>query len=399
MRQIATIIKLYMLDIFRNKFLIMASIIIPFIFYPLMYFGGTQYFTYKKGFMENREISVTLDSDPKFSDLADILSSIKNLTLDENQPFKIFVTQKDGLPFYRIQLDSTNGDNLFFKKKIEKKLFDYYYTHVEDKTGIKDPKNYTTFNIEVENILDKYEDIRRLFSLLLPFFIVVFMASSTAAVSTEITAGERENNCAETIFTTHTNRRTILYGKIFASTIFGIFTGLVNMSILISLGYLGVKTFFNSVGTVSAFSISEILSPAMILVSVFSIFILAFVSSVIFIAVSSFAKTRKEANVMMTPTILFMIYGNIIVMIPALEPNLAIALIPIVNIALMLKLLISQSGDLYYVYISGIAAIIEFYFIIKFTLPIVESEEVIFGDSKTTFFKKIGNKLSWKREK
>ncbi|MBN1968849.1 MAG: ABC transporter permease [Candidatus Delongbacteria bacterium] len=398
MTKIKLIIELYLKEIFRNRFLVVTSLIIPLIVYPLFYFFITQVIMIHKGIEDNQNYTYSVNSNNYENEIIDSLNNIKGLKYDSSSNLVIKVDFNENLPKFFINLDSTNNKAKYFADKISVKLQSFYDSKVSEITKVENPKSFSNMEIKRENIFDEHELPRRMLSLILPFFIIIMISSGAGAVAVEITSGERENKCSETIFTSAVTRREIYYGKLLSASIFTMLSGFLNIIIIVIIGFLALSTFIpGKFGDVFGI-LNTILTVDIIIVTLMSFVLLSVMTSLLFISITSFSKTKKEAGVTLTPAILVITYSSIIVMLPAFEPNLAIALVPILNLSFLMKTLIAQDYNMMFIVTSIIASIIEFVLLIKFSLPLLEDENIIFGTSESTFYKKIKSGLKWKKQ-
>lgn len=391
-------------ELLRNRFLIISGILIPLILYPLIYFGITQFFMIKTGLMEKESALVKVEFiNAVYPDLQDSLKSIKNLSLasesDKEKVIGLQVTQKDGLPVFTLNLDSTNSIQTTFAAKIAHKLQAYFEKELQLKIK-KSPQTanyYQAFQLKELNIADKNEVMTKILSFLIPFLSIISILTVASTVAVEVTAGEKENKAAETLFVTPLSRTKIILGKILVITVFAFFGGLINflaIGIVMAQVMQFIFKMFKGVSKASL-DVSTILTPEILLLIVFSLLIISFLGAVLFAGMASFAKNRKEANIMLTPITTILMFSSYVVVIPGLEGNPVFPFLPVINIAMSLKMAVSGDFNTIYIVKAAVSSIIYLVLCFKYILPVMGEEDVLFGSSETTLWKKI--KANWKK--
>ena len=173
---------------------------------------------------------------------------------------------------------------------------------------------------------------------LIPLILVLMTVTGAVYPAIDLTAGERERGTLETLMAAPVPRLSILLAKFFAVWTVAIFTALLN---LIGMA-ITVWTFqFESIllGD-GGFSLS-------VIVKIFCLLILfsAFFSAVL-LAVTSFARSFKEAQAYLIPIILLSMGPGLMAMNPNLSLNGVWAIVPMVNVLLLGRDVISQQVQL-----------------------------------------------------
>lgn len=397
--------KLHLKELLRNRNLIITTILIPILLYPMLYWGVTQFFAIKAGFSDNQKIDISVNYEgDKFLSFNDSLKTIDNINLvpvkqKEDNNLTINIGELYGLPHYTIDIDSTNSIQVEFFGKIEKKLKSYYTTQLKNKvdSSAKPEEYYQVFELRDKNIADKNEIMTKLLAMLVPMFAIMSILAGASTSAVEITAGEKENKVTETLFVTPLNRRKILLAKILVSVTFAFVSGIINFFVLGAVMVQAFQFFFAMLGKISGmtFDPGSFFTFHIIFVILLSVLLVSILGSVIFISIASFAKNKKEANVMISPAMSLLMFSSYIIIIPAIEPDFLISMIPVLNIAFALKSIIANNYQ--YTYLLSVLgfSLLHVALVFKILLPILEDEEVILGTTNLTLFQKI--KLRWKK--
>ncbi|MCK9909621.1 ABC transporter permease subunit, partial [Microbacteriaceae bacterium K1510] len=138
----------------------------------------------------------------------------------------------------------------------------------------------------------------KLLSGIIPLMLVLSMASGGIAASTDLVAGEKERGTLESLISAPIPTGSILTAKLLAVMMMcGIsaIASLISMVILFSVGPMGSGQ--------GAFTLS-FLQPLSIIVFLLMLLLLAATFAGLELAISTWAKTFKEAQTYMTPVVL-----------------------------------------------------------------------------------------------
>ena len=238
-------------------------------------------------------------------------------------------------------------------------------------------------------------------------FIPVMIASnkrisilgSCVAASVELTSGHSEDKTSETTLTLPVERKKILISKFFSVTIYGLVAGTLNFSFLTVFMIQIFRSFFSQIDEgINIFEWNRFINFQTFSLSFISLSITAFFVSLIFVTAAGFASKRKEGSVMVSPFMAVITYLPLIIVIPAVEPSIYIALTPVLNVAYSLKLVISNDIDTVFLSQSVIFSFLWTLIAYKYLLPFLLEEEVLLGYSNTSLSKKIKSKMGrWKK--
>jgi sodium transport system permease protein len=165
----------------------------------------------------------------------------------------------------------------------------------------------------------------------------------------DLTAGEKERGTMETILSSPIERTHLVLGKFLVVLTASLATATLSvLSMALSLG--AVAHYGKTVqGIGESFPILTMHAQ-----TAFAIFIMALPVAVLFSAVlmtiSLFAKTFKEAQSYLTPMTFLVIVPAIAAVIPGIELTAKLALVPILNVGLLCKELVT--GTYHWEYIA-----------------------------------------------
>ena len=234
-------------------------------------------------------------------------------------------------------------------------------------------KTLEPVKINHRNIASEKEMIGKLAGGWLPYMFILYCFMGAMYPALDLGAGEKERGTIETLLTSPAGRMEILLGKFgvislsgFLSAISGIIGLFVGLQFMTELPIEIITTMR---------SIIEIKTIALILSLIVPVSI--FFSAVL-LSISFYAKSFKEAQSLVTPINILILFPALIGLIPGVDLTWKTALIPIVNISLVTKEIIAETVSsvlLFEVYVSMIILAIVGLF---FTRWWFNREEVIF---------------------
>ena len=235
-----------------------------------------------------------------------------------------------------VQPDTELGDKTaaYFRKQIERINQKQIATILREK-GLPDTQPITIKPIVIAKD-SAAPPATQSYSLasLIPLILVLMTVTGAVYPAIDLTAGERERGTLETLMAAPVPRLSILLAKFFAVWTVAIFTALLNLvGMAITVWTFQFESFLLGPG---GFSVPVILK-------IFGLLVLfaAFFSAVL-LAVTSFARSFKEAQAYLIPIILLSLGPGLLAMNPNLSLNGVLAIVPMVNVLLLGRDVISQ---------------------------------------------------------
>jgi sodium transport system permease protein len=204
------------------------------------------------------------------------------------------------------------------------------------------------YDINRQNVAPPEKVGGAMFGGIIPYVIVLLCFTGAMYPAMDLTAGEKERGTLETLLASPVPRSAIVYGKFFVvltsalSTV--AFAGLSTMITLPLSGWLiggMVKGAATTAGASAAAGVMPQINPLGFLVSLGMVVPVAILFAAVLLAVSIFARTYKEAQSYAGPMIMVVIMPAVAAMLPGIELNLRLCLIPILNVSLVSKELVS----------------------------------------------------------
>jgi ABC-2 type transport system permease protein/sodium transport system permease protein len=172
---------------------------------------------------------------------------------------------------------------------------------------------------------------------LIPLILVLMTVTGAVYPAIDLTAGERERGTLEMLIAAPVPRVGLLLAKYVAVLAVAILTAVVNLT--------GMAITSHSTGlNVSLFGGAGLSLPVVIKVLLLLGLFAAFFSAVL-LAITSCARSFKEAQAYIIPLMLMCLVPGVICLMPSLQFTRALAIVPLVNIVLLARDLLEGSVD------------------------------------------------------
>lgn len=181
------------------------------------------------------------------------------------------------------------------------------------------------------------------FGGLIPYMIILLTLQGAIYPATDTTAGEKERGTIETILASPVSRTSLALGKFFMVLTVALCTSILA---LLSLG-VSSRIFASSDRADLAMQagMSMAMPPEAVVAMLLMVLPVAVMFSALLLALALMAKSYKEAQTYTQPLVMVAILPAIASIIPGVELNLKLALIPILNVSLASKQLLSGNYE------------------------------------------------------
>ncbi len=223
-----------------------------------------------------------------------------------------------------------------YMKIIEEKAIQKRYL----KLGVNQEK-VKPIETTYKNIASDKEMVGKLAGGILPYIFIAFGFIGCMYPAIDLFTGEKERGTIETLLTTPVARWQILFGKMGVVVLSGLVAAsCALLGLFLSIEVLDVvdnKEILNI--------IHSILSPSFIILLYSLLIPLTVFFAGVMIPIAVYAKSFKEAQSIITPLNIVMVLPAMVGFFPGVELNLVTACIPVVNIVLATKELITGTLD------------------------------------------------------
>ena len=212
------------------------------------------------------------------------------------------------------------------------------------------PESIKPFAVASENVAPPEKVGGNIIGGLIPYFFLLLSFTGAMYPAMDLTAGEKERGTMETILCSPVNRLDLVLGKfltILTASLGTVACSFVSMGLTFALGGpLLAQRISGGAGPAARRGAEQIaamttLDPLGMLAVVGMVIPLAILFAAMLFAISLFAKSFKEAQSYVSPLIIIIILPAVVGMLPGVELNSRLALVPILNVSLVCKELVS----------------------------------------------------------
>jgi sodium transport system permease protein len=196
-----------------------------------------------------------------------------------------------------------------------------------------DAASWQGFSVERRNVATGKQVGRLLLGLMLPLFFVIMVAIGCFYPAVDSTAGERERNTWETLMSTAASRTSIVTAKYLVVASLGCLAGVLNLTAMLVTMRPIMAPLLAQADESIEFTVPVAAIPVLALAAVL---LAGFIAAGMMIF-ASFARTFKEGQAMITPFYMLILLPIMFLQVPGIKLTVPLACIPIVNVTLMVR--------------------------------------------------------------
>lgn len=209
----------------------------------------------------------------------------------------------------------------------------------------------------------------------IPLMLVLMTMTGAVYPAIDLTAGERERGTMEILVAAPVSRMALLFGKFVAVLTVAMLTAIINMlAMLITLYTLGLEAIIFGQDGLDAVTIATIFGLLLVFAGFFS---------AVLLGLTSFARSFKEAQAYLIPIMLLAMAPGVLSLIPNIEMTAALALVPLVNIVLLGRDVLSGEFDLPLIAITIISTVLYALLALGMAARVFGTDLVLVGGSES----------------
>ena len=238
--------------------------------------------------------------------------------------------------YYKGEIKSSFGAD-----HLQDAIKDYREAVVKDRLAAKNlsPSVLTPFEIKQENVAPPEKVGGASVGGFIGYAVILLCLTGAMYPAIDLTAGEKERGTIETILSSPVSRFDLVMGKfllVFSASLVSAILSVTSMGT--SFAILGHSQLMHSSG---GESLHLSLGPLSVVAVFFMALPLAVLFSAVLMTIALFAKTYKEAQSYLTPLTFLVVIPAVASVMPGVELNSKLALIPVLNTSLVCKEIIS----------------------------------------------------------
>ncbi|MBT3663764.1 MAG: ABC transporter permease [Candidatus Marinimicrobia bacterium] len=349
-----TIAKKEVIDIFRDRRTIIMMVVVPLFLIPVLLgtvFKITKSMAEKasekqlkvqiygqeyapdlyQAFADMNKV-IILDQIPTDSIQSYIQQEFLDVAIHVDSDYKVNIA-KNGQAKIRIQFKGTDSFGIT-KDRINgvlKKFENQIVSERMDRLNLK-PEVVRAYNINYEDVASKQEKFGKIAGGWFPYVFIIFGFMGAMYPALDLGAGEKERGTLETILSSPASRLDIVLGKFLVVLLAAFLTAFLALGGM-AVGIQRIPDIPPEVLIV----INEVLNPKTIgLIMTLVLPVAAFFSAML-LGLSIYAKSFKEAQSIVAPLNIVIIFPAVIGTLPGMELNAITSLIPVLNVSLASK--------------------------------------------------------------
>lgn len=372
MKKVLVIFKKELMDTLRDKRTIMMMIVLPMLMIYLVMNLTTSLGRSQRQKAEQKVLQVALLLNGNAADFRSKIESRDDMVLNDDAGMdQVDELIKNGDLDFAIVFDDSfdrtvneNGTGhvtVYYKASssaniAKRRVMDLLKTYESQLLDIRlaalnlEPTAIDPISISQRDLATRKERVGEMVGGFLPYIFVIFCFLGAMYPAIDLAAGEKERYTIETLLSSPASRMQIVTGKFLVVTL----SGLISASVSIIALYFAFKS---AAGMPKG--IMEGLLKLMEVKSIVLLFSLLIPLCVFFAAallsLSAFASSFKEAQSTITPLNIIVIVPVMIGLFPGIKLNAITALIPVLNVSLATKEIVSgtiKTGLLLETYVS-----------------------------------------------
>ncbi len=236
-------------------------------------------------------------------------------------------------------------------------------------------KVLTPFEIRQANVASEKKVSGNVVGMVIPYLVILMCLTGAIYPAVDLTAGEKERGTLETLLTSPTPRTHLVVGK-----------ALVVLTVSLSTAFLALASNAEALIVLKGLTakapkggaLALAVDPASLAAVLVLMVPLAVFFSAMMVAVGLFSRSAKEANSYLQPMVIVTIIPALAAAAPGVELNYGLALIPVVNVSLATKDIMSGGGHWNYVAVVFLAMSLYGALALAAAVALFEREEVLF---------------------
>ncbi len=195
------------------------------------------------------------------------------------------------------------------------------------------------FKSEEQNVATPEKVGGNILGGLIPYFIIILCLTGAAYPAIDLTAGEKERGTIETILASAVGRGELVFGKFLMVLTASVTTAVLSLSSFSATFYFVRRSFEDTPGPgrPGLQGLAFVISSKGVAAVFFMVLPLAVMFSAALLAIALLARSYKEAQSYIQPLIIVVILPALASLLPGVELNPKLALVPILNVSLVSK--------------------------------------------------------------
>jgi len=400
-RNVTVIFKKQLIELLRDKRTIFVIFILPLLLYPIMVVGFAQMSIFLIGKMAKETYKIVIENHVQAPELFSLIEADSQFSVVQVEnadsalqigDIQLFIRIPDG---FEKKIASGDSDTLRISFNGAKEISDLSLDRLN---GLVNDYRREIVSRRIENagldstlvkpVFERTENVASeekmggmVFGRILALILVLMVITGAYYPSVDMVAGEKERGTLETLLVSPVGRIEIVIGKYLTVFVLALVNALLNLASMgLTIG-VGLKAMGgNEIMGKMAFSI-DIGTMAIILLELLP---LAALFSAIFLAISAFANSYKEAQGYLTPVFLAAELPAMAAILPGIELSQGLAFVPVMNVALLFKAMMVGDFDPALIITVWLSTAVYAALALRWATSILSNEESLLSETKVS---------------
>lgn len=352
-----------MKDILRDRRTILSMILVPILLMPIMSIGVAKFMhSHIKKIQEERSIVAwiapasmeSLKRELETADGIDLLFEVADTAIaidlvrgkdidalvyipddfEESLRSVIGGAEEAEPPKVYMYLDETRERSQFAMRKVTA-VVDNYRSNIIinslNERGLS-PNLMKPFWMMRTNIASAEDMGNMIAGMILPYIIILMALTGAMYPAVDLTAGEKERGTLETLLVSGVSRVDIVLGKFLTVFTASLVTAVLSIGSMAAMG-MGLIGTTTEIANELNFNVQ----PGSVLLIIAAMIPLGAIFSALLMTLALFAKSYKEAQSYISPLMILVILPAMASLVPEVEFNVHMAMIPVLNVSLFMK--------------------------------------------------------------
>lgn len=367
---ILTLMRKDLLDTVRDRRTIITNILAPMLLFPVLIFAVSAVGSAQKKKAQERRLDVAMITQGNAELFRDMILAKGNLLMTEgelqiredlNLQQARRMVEADSLDaviyfdadFDRLVESGLPGRVSFYFKETDQgkeerrrlsslldKYSDLVYEARVQGLGLDPRLALNPVEINRFNLASDKERFAFVVAAVVPYIFILFSLIGCIHPATDLTAGEKERGTLETLLTVPATRVQILLAKFLVVFLSGLCSAAISMGGL----YTGFRFMVEDSSNIHK-AIAAIVEPQVVIMVLFLLLPITILFAATSLTIGIYAKSYKEAQTMLGPVMMSVFVPLYIGVIPGLRLSYATAAVPILNVSLSIKAIVSGTAD------------------------------------------------------
>ncbi|HNZ06517.1 MAG TPA: ABC transporter permease subunit/CPBP intramembrane protease [Candidatus Cloacimonadota bacterium] len=393
-----------LLEMMRDRRTLFATFIIPLILYPLLFIGFGSIMSRQTAVLEERGAEIAFADSVNNHISAAIIAGIKT-----NKGYNLLPYNQDTQGLYNsgniqaivsigdsitaagssvykvlVSYDSSKERNQLIYRKIKDSVTETKESSIATELSKRDvdPALMELIRVDAIDTSSAQKRLGSYLGMILPYIMIMMLVAGAATVAGDLVAGEKERRTLETLLVSSAQRNELVLGKYLTVITVAMVNVVVN---LFSMGF-SMQFLVGSQGIASSMTQMPVVGFLILLAAMLP---LATLFAALLMSISTFSRNLKEAASYQQPVMMISMLLGMISFIPSVEINNLLALVPVVNIALLFKAVLINEYQLSHLLITVGSTLLLDIGAIWLTVKLFSTEAMLFRTDEDSSLKNV----------